>query len=482
MSLVLQCQRGTSPDDCLFILSGSNCSDLPAPCAIGGGHRGKGKMDAVTPLPYTLLSLERYRSLLGFGPSFFWQAAGSSVFPLINACDDIFYQFYWQNEQQVSREEIANAIKEAEDDITRVLGYSPAPHWVDDELRDYPRYFRPEVTEWGMSDVRGFGKSVQLSQGKMLEGGQRAVTLIQAGVAVVRTDTDGDGYKETATITATTDLTDKCELHCYFAGELANPDWEVRTPRSVTLSGGAVTFVFWSWQLINPELQQRLTVTTQSGPIDIEADASYVDTVDVYREYTDFTQPSAMFIWERQQLYGLGLLPAGWCCSSCGGNGCMACEFITQDGCIKAKNASGQNVTPQPAAYNSDTAQWDYNSLNICRDPDMVKVWYRAGDVSQEYLAGRSCDPLSHYWAQAIAWLATARINRPFCACNNSQAFPGSPNNLQRDMSFTGSKVLGNFRVSEADLQNPFGSRVGEVKAWHKVSRLTDSLMQGVAV
>lgn len=437
-----------------------------------------------TPLPRTLLSLERFRALLGFSPAFFWQAAGSTIFRQINDCDDIFYQYYWQNESNVSREEIVNALVEAETDITRVLGYSPAPVWVE-EIYNYPRHHRRDVIEWGMADVRGFDKGVQLGQARFIQGGQRAVTLITAAAAVVYSDADGDGYDETATITTATTLTDECELKCYFAGEGGDPDWEIRSPRSVTISGGNVVFVYWAWQLLDPDLQQALNLPNtdgQSTPIDIEAVASYVTTVDVYREYNDFTATSAQFFWERTRLLSLGLLPIGWCCTNCGGSGCPSCTFVTQDGCIHVRDAAGQFVVPIPATYDSDDEQWEWQTPTVCRDPDMVKVWYYAGEQSQQFKVGRNCEPLSNDLALAIAWLATARVNRPFCACNNSQAFPGSPGNLQRDASFTGSRELGTFAISQADLENPFGTRIGEIKAWKKIARMTSSAMLGVAV
>lgn len=441
-------------------------------------------MDAVTPLPRTHLSLERYRQILSFNPAFFWQAAGTTIFRQINQCDDVFYQYYWQNESQVSRAEIADATVEAERDIEAVLGYPLAPTWLE-EAYDYPRYHRRDVIEWGMSDNRGFDKAVQLKNARFIQGGQRAVTAVSLAKAVVYTDTDGDGYDETATITAATSLTDACEIKCYFEGESGAPDWEIRSPRSVTITGGNVVFVYWAWQLLNPELQQALTlpdVNGQSSPIDIEAAASYVSTVDVYREYNDFTATSAQFLWERTRLLTLGMLPVGLCCNSCGGTGCPSCTFVTQDGCIHVRDAAGQFVVPGPATYDSDDAQWEWQTPSVCRDPDMVKVWYYAGEQSQPFKAGRTCEPLAQDLAQAIAWLATARIIRPFCACNNSQAFPQSPTNLQRDASFTGSREMGSFAISPQDLDNPFGTKVGEIRAWKKIGRLTSSAMMGVAV
>jgi hypothetical protein len=425
--------------------------------------------------------------MVGINPAHFQQAKGATYFPLLNDCNDLFWSFYWQNSNNVSREEIARAIAEAESEITTVLGYSPAPWWTEDEIRDYPRPFRRDVIQFGMGDSRGYNKSVQLTQGRFIQGGRRATTAVQLAAAVVYTDDDGDGYDETATITAATSLTEKCEIKCYLAGEGANPDWEFRSPQSVTLSGGNVIFKYWAWQLIDPELQQKFpisTAVTVSGPygvssIDIEASASYVSTVDIYREYNDFTAASAQFFWERTRLLSLGILPLGFCCNQCDGAGCPACDFVTQDGCIHARDAAGTNVVPVPATYDSDSESWQNDALSVCRDPDLVKVWYYAGDYSQEYLSGRSCDPLSHTWAEAIMWLAVARVNRPFCTCNNSLTML---NELQRDLSFTGSRVAGSYTISPSDLDNPFGTKMGEVKAWKRIGRMAERITMGMAV
>ena len=437
---------------------------------------------------YTLLSLDKYFSLVGINPAHASQGAGSTYFPDINQCSDVFFQYMWQQMNNVSREEIAQAIKSAEDDITTVLGYSPAPVWVEQEIRNYPQHYRPGVIPFGMSDVRGMGKSVSLTQGKFITGGRRTVSLVDDAVAVTRTDDDGDSFKETVTVTCNTTVTSKCELKVFFAGESGAQIWEIRPPRSVTLSGGVVTFKFWSWQFIDPDLQNAIpmsTVVTNDAPygvapIDIEADASYVTTCDVYREYNDFTVASATFYWERTRLQTLGLWPViGFCCSSCGGDGCPACEFVSQDGCIHVKDANGTAVVPAPATYDSDAGQWNFDQLSVCRDPDLVKLYYKAGEQSQDYLQGKTCEPLSNYLAEAIAMLATAKVARPFCTCNNSLAMT---NEWQRDLSFTGSRVQGSYTVSAADLDNPFGTRAGAVLAWRRVGRMSSSLMVGAAV
>lgn len=427
-----------------------------------------------------LLSLERFRKLVGINPAHFWGAKGETYFPDTNDCSDIFYEHYWQSQDNVSRDEIKTAIIEAEDEIARAVGYYPAPKWIEDEVKVYPRHHRRDVYQYGMGDNRGMNKALPITWGKFIQGGRRATSEVESDVTVTYSDEDGDGFDETATITTATSLTDACEIKCYIAGNGGNPDYEIKQPRTVTISGGNVTFTFWSWQLLKPTLQDFIpTPSGTSNVIDIESAASFQSTVDVYREYNDFTQVSAQLFWERIPVLLSGLNIVGFCCDNCGGVGCKACEFVTQDGCIHVKNGNGNYVVPVPATYDSDNAQWDTQTPTVCRDPDLVKMWYYAGDLSQKYLSGLTCDRLSDWWAKTIAWLAVSKVNRPFCTCNNSLALLDE---LQRDASFTGSRIEGSFTISPADLDNPFGTRIGAIRAWKRVSRMTDAMGVGVAV
>jgi hypothetical protein len=131
---------------------------------------------------------------------------------------------------------------------------------------------------------------------------------------------------------------------------------------------------------------------------------------------------------------------------------------------------------PVPGEYDEDEEVWTEQSFVECRAPDQVKVWYYAGDLDPLYLqlttptstVRRRCDPLSNYWAEAIAWLATARLERNFCGCKQVSAFV---NNLRRDMSSFPPEGT-SFSLSEGDLDNPFGTRGGEIRAWRKIGKL----------
>lgn len=440
-----------------------------------------------SPLIYNCLAPARFAEIAGITPPHFWGAAGNTVFPVAfdvndtstiaghfndTSCNQLFFHWAWQSGDSVSRWDISQAIRNAEEDIENILGYPLCRKWIEDEIHVYPQHYRRDVYPTGMLNVRGQHKSVRLKRGKFIQGGRRATSVVTDGVTVTYSDEDGDGYDETATISTATTLTEKCEIKVYFSGEGGVQEWEVRRPRSVTLTGGTITFVFDAWLLLDPDLQAAYPQTGGIKAINLETSGNYEATVDVYREFNDFAQASAQLFWEPQPISNAGIVGLG--CNQCGGAGCAACSLTGQDGCIHVRDTDLGFVVPQPATYDSVAGQWEKAQPTVCRDPDQVKFWYYAGENSNRYLAGFECDPLSQYWAETIAWLATARLRRKLCDCGPSTAFSEE---LQTDLAFAGRS--GRHQVSFSDLDNPFGTMVGEVKAWHRVAKMTDSILVG---
>ena len=401
----------------------------------------------------TLLSLEKYASLLGIVPAHFSQGVSDLVFPYTGQCSGVWYQMAYQNFDAVSREDLAIEIANAEEDIAEQLGYWPAPRWTAQNVKQYPRFHRPDLWQGGGMNVRGAYKSVLADYGKIIAAGRRAVAPVRVptvGLEVEYDDLDLDGFEETVTVEVATTLTDECEIKVYFAGHLGDPEWEIRPARTKAIVAGVFTATFWSWQFIDPDLWFAIpTPTTQGVAIDLDEDV-YVATVDVYREYNDTSATSAVFYWEPS--------PSSVLCS-CGGTGCTVCQLTTQDGCIHIRNPELGVVVPTPASYDDG---WTSSAWTVCRDPDIVKIYYYSGDLSNRNLSGYTCDPLSDYWAQAIAALATARLERPFCTCGNSAALA---EHWRTDMTANSNLV------SLSLLDNPFGTRQGEILAWQRVNR-----------
>lgn len=420
----------------------------------------------------TLLSIDRYARILGINPVHFNGAAGTDLFPLRGSCSDVWWQHSYIGSDRVAREDLALAIANAEEDIAKVIGYWPAPKWMAGEMHMFPRHYRQEIFDGGWQP-RGDDKSLKLGWGRFISPGRRYTGLIsEASIAagtLVWSDPDGDTFDERATITLPTTLTDtsRQQVKVYHDGH-TEQEWEIRDPRSITIVAGVLTIEFDFWQLIDPAQQDRYPSDTNTA-LNIATPTIYVDTVDVYREYTDYSQHSAEFFWEPRMV--------AFPCTSCGGSGCLACTTAVQCGCLHVRDVMLGIGVPEPATWDATSGAWAGATYDQCMPPDQVKVWYYAGELSDRYLRRLDLDPLSRWWAETIAWLATARLERNFCACSNLTALA---NELRADMSRTDANGPSWF-MTEKQADNPFGTRKGEMWAWRRVSKLA-SIIPKVAV
>ena len=426
---------------------------------VTGGLPGAGT--TAYPIPYTLLSLPRFARMIGIAPLHFAGASAPSthpqVFPTGSACGDVWPRYDWQKSDQVSHESLAYAIKDAEETLANEVGYFAAPMWISQEKQMYPRDFYREGI-YQVRDVRGFSKGLQTKYGKILSGGRRGTTLIAtptvAGGSLVYQDNDSDGLYETASITVNNvTVTELCEIKVYFTGVNAQQEWEIRPPRTATLSAGTLTMTFESWLFIDPEELSHYPTDDGFQAVDLSTITPLVTTVDVYRIYNDTSDASAVFAWENGE--------PGCICSTCGGTGCPACSDTEQDGCIQVRDSEAGVIVPVPATY--DTS-WSITAFDVCRAPDKVELYYLAGNQSEEYLRGISCDPLSDKWAWCIIWLAIARLERPPCSCNRLK---NMFDYLREDLSHSTSS--GSYFTGMEIATNPFGTHRGEMMAWKRV-------------
>ena len=136
-------------------------------------------------------------------------------------------------------------------------------------------------------------------------------------------------------------------------------------------------------------------------------------------------------------------------------------------------------VAVTPAVYSADAGSWGVAAAAVIRNPDQVTVDYYGGEQSDRYLARYTCDPLPHYLAEAVAWLATARLERPYCACGVITALNLD---LRRDLSIVGTAGGTSYFAGEVVNENPFGTRLGEVRAWQRIDKMVESVATGVAL
>lgn len=385
----------------------------------------------------TLLSLDRFARMINLSPVHFSGAYGSTIWPVSNGCEDLWPQHAWQAVEIISsREMVAEAIHDAEWDIIHALGYSPAPRFFVHE--SHPYHLRYDGV-WQQH------RRLHTKFGKVLSGGVRGSTVIEANAEVVYSDEDADNWDETATIVSPTTVTDVKEIKLYFAGKSGDPVWEIRPLRSVSISGGNVTIVADSWLFINPVLWERFPTTAGFEGIDIGTTDNFVEEIDVYREFVDTSLKSVEFWWSP---------------GSCG-----ELDGATQTGTLLLKDPETGYVMPVPADYTDGS--WGEVCFNPVYPPTGMYFWYYAGLQDDRYLSGNTLDPLSEYWAQTILWLAVSKLEMGVCACGPAQHVF---NEYRRDLAISNRNER--TIVSMQMLDNPFGTRVGAVRAWDRVQKV----------
>lgn len=344
----------------------------------------------------TGLPLDTWAAILGISPWEFNQCDYPS--PKSAQCKDVLYQFPWQHDH-LSREEIGEAIADAELMLAQELLYWPSPHYMVSEVVPYPRPYDPTWFGYG-GDIRGYQKSVQLKYHRVISGGAMNRTFIGqitlASGDLVKLDEDGDGVFETfqATITDTAigDLTDPYELALYFSadvrhGEKLDETWRIR-PLTIAISGDTATIRGHRTLLINPQIEFR----ADAQKLNPATDANYVVTVECYRTFTDTTATLA------QPYQGI----AEWKTVP----GCEeGCTYAAKELCLGVD----ANDTGYVYADYGTPSTWPYKD----RDPDRLRVNYYAGFPLVD---GQMDDEL----ARMVTYLSVSLLANERCGCDRS--------------------------------------------------------------
>lgn len=458
----------------------------------------------------TALSLDRYAEIMGISPAHFNGVYGIDVFPVNSNCDSLWYQYDWQNYDQMSRETLARGIAEAEAEIASVLGYWPGPRWFEFDIANFPRHHRPDVISGGVYDVRDYRKGFQLPYGKIIAVGKKKVSVVDSTTTIAYSDADGDTIDELATVTGAistafedivTDINagiassgytlghDKIDytstayyhakwMSLYSADDVVlagtyNPALRLRDflyPPYFETAGDTIVFRMPSWSCLKlGTTGMSAYPTANGGPsflLSNTGNSSWIDNVHVVAEYPDYSQPHATLYWT-----------SDYNCSSCNGSGCSRCAHTEQSACLLVKDPELGLVVPSPATWSATDEVWYASEYTVHRAPDRVQVSYYAGAVSEAWRQGLSHDPMDEQMARAVAYLATARMERPMCGCGNTVALA---DHMRKDLSIA-SPDGGFIVVGDDVLRNPFGTKYGEVMAWRIISKLTTRHF-GVAV
>ncbi len=423
----------------------------------------------VTPQIAPLLPLELWRRELHYNPWHFWGFQGAKA-PVTSQCNAVVKAYAWQTANAVGRFEIAQAVVEAENRLCEQLGYSVAPHFVSEEIRDYPRFYDKQWWARYPVDSRGGWKPVTLREGHVQGVGVEALTLL--GTAnVVYSDADGDGLNDTFTATLATAVTDPTQLAVYFAvadrlnNESAGDRWRVQ-PVSVSIAGGVATIKGPAWLLGKPILYEAYN----APDLDPTTATNFVTTLEVYQRTLDMTGQTtdtaqAKFIWET--------LPydVWWATSSITGATDPASQAYAVAR-VGVRDGRLGIVIPGEALYNATAGKWymvmpPWEELQG-RPPDRVLVRYQAGyplDADGQ---------MNRQFQTMVFRLGCAQLDNRIAACDEAQR---ELYRWQRDLSQIANREE-MYKISDVDLNCPWGTRRGAVDAWRQVLRLR--LMRGI--
>jgi hypothetical protein len=373
------------------------------------------------------MTLTQYAEEMGIPLLHFFGGVSSYVYQALSGCTSIWYRHSWQNDDQVAQEEIAQQILFAERQVSELLGYPVAPMHVEIDM---------PVPGKKLKGLDGEYRSLAVNMGYIHAAGRRAETLLASDVPVVYSDEDGDGFEETGTI-------DVSAFSAQFAGwdddygELkvcpAGYGTELAIDMYRDYSNGAITV--FTWNMIKPDVASRMP-GSDMRPVDMDTSANRIQTVDIYRVYNDPTQAAKILFSDGTE---------------------ATCT-------VQVEDVSAGIVRPVP----------DNVTLAACgtATPLRYNIGLYAGYIDQPGwtlpVGGKS--RYSPYFSEVVRMLATARLTREICGCNNVATLAKE---LRTDMALVSPQ--GNFlAVADVIQECPFGTKAGEWKAWNAIKMFAD--------
>lgn len=427
-----------------------------------------------------LLPLESFRRILGYNSFHFWGLTNATV-PLLSSCNDLVAKYNWQSNDSIGRDSLIEAIEQAEERLFEQLDWAVAPRYREVTL-PYPQWMQRDLRRLAPVDASGRWLGMRLEEYKIQEMGPMATSTVQVNVAVTYSDTDGDGLDDTFTLTtaSTTTETDADKIAVYFSSanrlysEGIGDTWRILPVKVTINANGTVTILGRSWLLVKPEHYEGVGTDGSFPSLDPSTAANLVTTLDVVRRYTqtegtgtDTSQ--GVLIWETQPQLGLA-----FCCGCDGdsptidGGETDPASYWAAIARVGIRNAERGFVTPGAALLDVATGFWENTSWGICRPPDRVTLRYLAGE-------GLVNGEMRRDLQRAVARLACAEAMGRLTACDTA-------NREFYRWQLDAAMVEGHdkLQVSPGDLDNPFGTKAGQIYAWKVVKDIR--VLGGVAI
>lgn len=259
------------------------------------------------------------------------------------------------------REQIARYLGEAQDEIEQVCGYPLSVRWFMDEIPYAP-----------IAHAR---------RKKIIEAGIMATENVSLGAAV------SHAADPAVVGPLATTVTDADEIHIYHPGT----DIEI-DPSSITIAAGMLTIEIPRCRMVNAGAVDNPQTGLDYTDVPPSATSPFEATIDIKRIYNDpYTQ--ATFVWPH--------MSSGGCACGCWG---LVCGEYTHEGCMYIRD--GQTGAVDVLYAHLVGSVWTATCPCVCRAPEIMRIYYRAGLTT-----------ITKQAEDAIIHLAHAKMPRPSCGC-----------------------------------------------------------------
>lgn len=400
---------------------------------------------------YTACSIQEFADWATLNPLLFntLDPTGCNI-STTGSCEK-FWEQYDMPDNHLSREQLALQIAIAEAKVRTVLGTFACPTWVTEEEHAVPTHYDKQ---------QGLGRHIEgmtfrTNNMMVSQYGRRESTLV-ATPTLTYVDSDGDGFNEGATLSATLPTgVAKCDLSrykLYFVGNSGNQEYEVRPARlsSYDSASGAATWYVDSWLLIDPSLYLTRRFAPQKA-LDACNAANYVTDLEVRLESGDTCLPQAEVLTK----------PQG-CVTNCVLTSTPAC-VVPVDDCLGTFQVRLQGVDDVGCVASTPAC------LPTCEVPVSIRVSYQAGC--------HTCDVFDDCWLlrEAVYKLAASALPIVFCDCG---CFEPIVKKYQEETSLKAKNgSTWNF-PSQSRRLSPWGTTLGALEAFIAVESYASQMCE----
>lgn len=407
-----------------------------------------------------LLPLLTWFELMGFNPLYSFQLASADLIPYPPGCNPVVFQHAYQNADAAGRDQITEAIRTAEGMLQKELRFAVGPQFECDEM-SFPHFFDRTQHFTASIDTEGRWEGFQLANGWLRNIGTQKLTLIEPAAQITRKDFDGDGVLEgweIASVPKPAGMTDPAQILAFFTDadrydDTAEADrWQIEPITVIVNDDDTLTIRGSVANIVKPVLYQGFTARTPY--LDVASAGTFVEWLELYMQTVDTTQMGE-FVWETRPM-GCGECPQQIMWPAFYADPAAYATLPFRATIRDAERGWIAGSTAHQVAGGDGWAWRMWQGLGY--QPSIVRVNYLAGYPTE----GRN---LNQSMRLTVARLAAAELNSPICACKaaHRELF-----RWQEDLAQQSER---SFRVSQEDLNNPFGTRRGHVDAWKQIQR-----------